>query len=249
MKSRNIVKIRVGFLKAIFYISTYTGSISLLSSIVLFAILLANNGEQCFFYYVTSTSTIGFGLISLAFSINSIMKKSVEKSFEKSNKAKEALTSFNEICSKDEFVVLMCVTEEFRTKCAIKYSFAKTMSKEEYSLYVIKTVDGTLSGSGVDFQKFMTDLISPVYDSVVLNKSKRGLILDMSIKLNWALGLLEPISYSYVNNEFDGIIFKENIWDDLIAIYTLYLTFSHFGYFQRITNFIDLALFDIQNRV
>lgn len=247
MKEKIKVPIRAKFLKIIYFVSILTGSSSLIASICLFFILLSSNGLAKYYYYVASTSTIGFGLISLAFSISAFMRKSNKTNAYKSNNAKQALCKYNDISSKNEWIFLICLTNEIKAKCSLDFADTHKKTKEEFAIEIIKKVDNELSNQGMDFFNFISPFATKYYKDIFATSPKRILLLEILLMLSWAIGQMEPIAYSYVNNEYEAKIFRENIEEDFLLIYSLYLAFYHYGYFERTTNFLDVAFFRIQN--
>lgn len=246
MKEKIKAPVRAKILKIVYFSSLLGGSAALISSICLFFKLLSSNGLQNFYYYVASSSTIGFGLISLAFSISAFMRKSNETNAYKSNNAKQSLYKYNCISSEDKWIFLICVANEIKTKCLLDFADTHKKTKEEFTIGIIKKIDNELSSQGMDFYKFISPFAKMYYKDIFSSNPKRILLLEISMLLNWAIGQMEPIAYSYVNNEYEEKIFRENIEEDFLLIYSVYLAFCHYGYFERTTNFLDLAFFRIQ---
>ena len=230
----------------IFYVAAYGGALFLLAAIVFFVFLLINKGNQVLYYFTASSSTIGFGLMSLAFSLNSIMKKNNERIQRRSEKAEDMLTKYNSAVSKKEWILLTCVAEDFKKSAAIDCSLSLQKSKSEYALYVVKQIDDIISKKGVSFVTYLLSILQPPFTAIYGAQSGTNNPLELTEKLNWALGEMEPICYSYVNDEYEGQIFEENVREEFTLIYTLYIIVRHYRYFDRQTNFIELALFDAQ---
>lgn len=219
-------------------------------SIFLFIVLFLER-LNIYYYLTASSATIGFGFLTLFFSIDAAIKRNYEFRLKRTKSTNNALIEFGETISSIDFVYLSCVSSKLQELIGVdcldndiweeKNAFTVLLSKK-YNEYVTKiksNIDKSLQDMAKKYFKsiYKQDLVGTDYE------------IDLAIKTNHILSRFEPLAYMYINDEFTSGVFNENMKPDIRNIYCLYSVLVLSNVFERNCDFIELSIFNNSKNV
>ena len=190
-------------------------------SIILYVFLLLNDTSWNYNIAITA-STIGFGLVTLYFSLINHKKMKDEKNNKNRISTSKAIARFFDLSKNKVYIDVFAVVNIFLDSLQIDSLLNYDCDDNKYEVYLLHNID--------------KNKVEEAFNNDVLNKN------DFLYGIAAMISEIEWLSYKFLNDDIDKATFKNMMYKYIKDVYEIVLLLDAFRYIDNENYYISDAI-------